>query len=90
MPNVSIPDATYRRLAARAAEQNTTVDDLAASLLSADGAARAAADRLLDSDYHAECAADPTPVPSLEEVRAVTAKLPGSLAAELIAGRDDR
>lgn len=33
MPTVTIPDATYRRLAERAAELNTTADELAARLL---------------------------------------------------------
>lgn len=34
MPTLTIPDATYRRLAERAAELNTTADELAARLLS--------------------------------------------------------
>lgn len=33
MPTVTIPDATYRRLAERAAELNTTADELATRLL---------------------------------------------------------
>jgi hypothetical protein len=83
MPTLSIPDRTYRHLVARAAEQNTTVDDLVIRLLSEEPVP-------LDTEYHAECAADTTPVPTLEEVRAVTAKLaPGSLTAALIAERDE-
>ncbi len=33
MPTLSIPDATYRRLAKQAAEQHTTVDELVTQLL---------------------------------------------------------
>jgi hypothetical protein len=84
MPTLTIPDDVYAQLATQAGELNTTVDELATRLLQTDTAVR------IDAEYHAECAADPGPVPTLAEVRAVTAKLPGSLAADLIADRDDR
>ena len=86
MPTLTIPDATYRELAARAVEQNTTVVDMVARLL----AEVAVAEPLLDIEYHAECAAETTAVPTLEEVLAITAKLPGSLAVDFIAERDER
>ena len=76
MPTLSIPDDLHRRLAAR--------------LLADDVLPRPAAERLLDAEYHAECEADPSPAPTLEEVRAALAKLPGSLAAAVAAGRDER
>lgn len=82
MPTLTIPDATYRQLEARAVEQNTTVEDLAALLL--------ADEPLLDTEYLAECEAETTPVPTMEEVLAITAKLPGSLAAGFIAEREER
>lgn len=88
MPTLSIPDAIHHRLAARAAELNTTVDELAARLL-ADGAAPRP-DRVFDTEYEPECAADASPVPTLDEVRAILAKVPGSLAADAIADRDKR
>ena len=90
MPTLSIPDSLHQHLAARAAEQNTTVDALAARLLAEDVLPRSVADRLIDTEYHTECAADTTPVPTLDEVRAILAKLPVSLAADLIAERDER
>lgn len=87
MPTLTISDAVHRQLAARAAEQNTTVDELAARLL----AAAAPADEVpLDAEYHAECEADAGPVPTLAEVRAILAKLPGSLSADITADRDER
>jgi hypothetical protein len=90
MPTVSIPETVHRQLAEKAAEQNVSVDDLAARLLADDLSSHSVADRWLDAEYHAECAADTTPVPTLAEVRAILAKLPGSLAADVIADRDDR
>lgn len=55
-------------------------------------------DDLIDWDYHEELekeleeeqAEDRTPIPSLEEVRAILSKIPGSLAADIIADREDR
>ncbi|MEO2090467.1 MAG: hypothetical protein ABGY75_13360 [Gemmataceae bacterium] len=90
MPTVSIPETVHRQLAEKAAEQNTTVDELVARLLTDDLSPRPNADRWVDAEYHAECAADTTPVPTLAEVRAILAKLPGSLAADVIADREDR
>lgn len=49
-----------------------------------------AAERMLDAEFHAECEADPSPEVSLEEVRAILSKIPGSLAADIIAERDER
>jgi len=90
MPTLSIPDSLHQHLVARAAEQNTTVDALATRLLAEDVLPRPVVDRLIDTEYHAECAAEATPVPTLEEVRTILAKLPGSLAADLTAERDER
>jgi len=79
---LTIPDATYRQLETLAAEQNTTVDALAALLL--------AEDPLLDLDYLDECTAETTPVPTMAEVLAITARFSGSLAADLVAEREER
>lgn len=49
-----------------------------------------ALDDLIDWEYHAECEADPSPEVSLEEVRKITSKIPGSMAADVIADRDER
>ncbi len=86
MPTLSIPDATYQQLADKAARENITIDVLAAQLL----AARAVDDGLIDTECHAECDADTSPVPTLEEVRAILGKIPGSLAADVIANREER
>ena len=90
MPTLSIPENTYRNLVLQAAKQNMTVDDLAARLLADTVANRDATDWMLDTEYHAECAANTTPVPTLEEVRAIMAKIPGSFSAAIIADRDER
>lgn len=53
-----------------------------------------AIERMLDTEYHAECeaesAADPFPVPSLEEVRAALSRVPMNMAADIIAEREER
>jgi len=46
---------------------------------------------LIDRDFIADCARDPGErVPTIEEVRESLAKIPGSLAEEIIADREDR
>lgn len=56
--------------------------------------AKSRIDRLTDHEFHAELeaefAADPSPVPTLEEVRTITAKIPGNMAADIIADREER
>ena len=47
-------------------------------------------DRHKDRDYHAECEADDGPVPTVEEVRAILSKIPGSLPTDISAEREDR
>lgn len=53
-----------------------------------------ALDALIDWEYlaevEAEFAEDPTPIPSLEEVRAALSRIPGSLTADIRAERDER
>jgi hypothetical protein len=52
----------------------------------------AALDALIDHEFVAECERETEgkDVPSLEEVRKLLAKIPGSLAQEIIAEREDR
>ncbi len=90
MPTLTIPDDVHRELAARAAEQHTTVDELAARLLATEVLPMSMSDRLFDAEYYAECAADTSPIPTLEEVRAITSKIPGSMAADITADREER
>jgi len=47
-------------------------------------------DRLLDSDYHADCEADSSPEIPLADVRACLASIPGDMTADFVAERDDR
>lgn len=51
-------------------------------------------DDMIDWEYLAELetefADDQTPIPSLEEVRSILAKIPGKLSDEIIAGREER
>jgi len=44
----------------------------------------------LDTEYLAACASETDEGPSLEEVRAALAKIPGSLTEDFIAEREDR
>ena len=53
-------------------------------------AAESAVDPLLDSDYHADCAADSAPEMPLADVRAGLASIPGDLTADCAAERDER
>lgn len=47
-------------------------------------------ERLLDTDFLAECEADTSPEVSLAEVRAGLASIPGDLTADFAAEREDR
>ena len=49
-----------------------------------------AMDRMLDTECHAECEADTSPVPTLAEVRAALSRVPMSMAADVIAEREER
>ena len=53
-----------------------------------------ATDRMLDTDLHAffeaEELADPSPVPRIDEIRAMLSCIPGNMAEEIIADRDNR
>ena len=49
-----------------------------------------AVDRLLDSEYHADCEADTSHEVSLAEVRAGLASIPGDMTADFAAERDER
>ena len=87
---VPLPDAVERRLRAEAKAQGKPVEELAASLLSsAADSAQATSDDWLDRDYHAECEADTSPEVSLDEVRRILAKIPGSMTADFISERDE-
>jgi hypothetical protein len=52
--------------------------------------AEPATEPLLDTDYHAECAADAAPEVPLAEVRAGLSSIPGSMTADYTAERDER
>ena len=86
MPMLSIPDATYAQLTLRARQQNVTVSELAVRLLQEEKETLLVE---LDTDYLAECNAEKAAVPTLQEIRALTAHLP-SLSATLIAEREER
>lgn len=49
-----------------------------------------AVDRLLDSDYHADCESDTSPEVPLVDVRTGLASIPGDMTAEFAAERDER
>jgi len=53
-------------------------------------AAESAVDRLIDSDYLADCEADTAPEVPLADVRAGLASIPGDLTADCAAERDER
>lgn len=49
-----------------------------------------AVDRLLDADFHTDCAADTSPEVSLADVRAGLASIPGDMTTDFAAERDER
>lgn len=49
-----------------------------------------AIERMLDTECHAECEADTSPVPTLAEVRAALSRVPVNMAADVIAEREER
>jgi hypothetical protein len=53
-------------------------------------AGESAIDRLLDSDYHADCEADISPEVQLADVRAGLASIPGDMTADYAAEREER
>ncbi len=56
--------------------------------------AASASERMLDHELHAtweaEEIADNSPVPSIEEIRAMLSCIPGNMAEEIIADREER
>jgi hypothetical protein len=53
-------------------------------------AGESAVDRLVDSDYLADCEADTSPEVPLADVRAGLASIPGDMTAGFAAARDER
>lgn len=53
-------------------------------------AGESAIDRLIDSDYHADCEADTSPDVPLADVRAALASIPGDMTADFTAEREER
>lgn len=87
---VQLPVEVEQRLRAKAQAQGTPVEVLAASLLtSMTEPPTFPLDDWLDNEYHAECEADEAPDVSLDEVRRILAKIPGSMTADFVAERDE-
>jgi len=87
---VQLPEAVVQRLRAKALVQGTPVEELAASLLiSVTEPVSTSSEDWLDQEYHAECEADQSSDVSLEAVRTILAKIPGSMTADYIAERDE-
>jgi hypothetical protein len=53
-------------------------------------AGKSAVDRLLDSDYQADCEADTSPEVALADVRAGLGSIPGDMTAYFASERDER
>lgn len=82
---VTLPEAVEQRLRAKAKAEGTSVEALAAREL----ASLVDAESWLDASYHAECEADQSPDVSLEAVRRVLSKIPGSMVGDFRAERDE-
>ena len=53
-------------------------------------AGESAFDRLIDSDYHADCEADTSPEVPLAVIRAARASIPGDMTADFATEQDER
>lgn len=84
---VTLPESVEKQLRAKAQAEGKPVEVLAAhaltSLVSSNG------EDWLDVTYHAECESDKTPEVSLEDVRKVLVKIPGSMVPDFISERDE-
>lgn len=54
------------------------------------GSPAAPEEEWLDTEFHANCAAEADPTVSLEAVRVALAKIPGSMTEDVITERDER
>jgi hypothetical protein len=86
---IQLTAAVEQRLRAQAQAEGTPVEELAANLLTSVTEPLTLPEEWLDKDYHAECEADISPEVSLEEVRRMLSKIPGSMVPDFIAERDE-
>jgi hypothetical protein len=87
---IQIAQQTAAMLQARADAQGVSLDELLRLLFEAPNGKQENTDALLDWEYIAECAAEADPSVTLEEVRAVLSKIPGSMVEDFRRERDER
>lgn len=88
---IQMPEVVERRLRKMATAEGKAVEDYVAGLLSdLTQTPPMSSHSLLDEEYHRECEADTTPIPSLDEVRRALSTIPGNMTADFIAERDER
>lgn len=84
---VTLPETIEKQLRAKAQAEGKPVEVLAAhaltSLVTDNG------EDWLDESYHAECEEDKSPEVSLDDVRKVLSKIPGSMVPDFISERDE-
>jgi hypothetical protein len=92
--NIELPDAVYAALEEAARASGTTAAEWIAAHLQAPGTANGARtsskDDWLDRDFLRTCAHEADDSVSLEAVRQALAKIPGRLADDIRAERDER
>ena len=82
--------AVYENGILRPLEPVNLTENTKVTVTIANGSSTASDEPWLDTEFHAACALDADPSVSLEEVRAVLAKIPGTMTADFIAERDER
>lgn len=86
---IPLTDGLEKTLRTSAHGEGKPIEALAAEWL-ASAAALSEAPDWIDAEYHAACEADGGEVVSLEEVRRILSKIPGSMTADFIAEREER
>ncbi len=86
---IPLTDSLEKILRAKALDEGKPIEELAAEWLVSAAVSSGEPD-WVDTEYHAQCEADTEPVMSLEEVREMLRKIPGSMTADFIAEREER
>jgi hypothetical protein len=86
---ITLPAELEQQILGRASESKQPVEEIAIGLI-VQGLRRKKKDSFLDDEYMEACAQEADPNITLESVRQILAKIPSSIADDIIAERDER
>ena len=87
---IEVTPQTAAMLQAKADAQGVSLDELLRSIFEAPNERKTILDSLVDWEYADECAAEADPTVTLEEVRTMLSKIPGSMVDDFRRERDER